>query len=99
MAVIADSERPLVVAGVMGSIDAEVDEDTCDIVLEAAWFKPESVRLTSADLVFPQTVPTASNVVWIQKVSFVPVDARSTLSWKLQAALSRANLQSSGTPP
>ena len=50
MAVIADSERPLVVAGVMGSIDAEVDENTCDIVLEAAWFKPESVRLTSRRL-------------------------------------------------
>ena len=50
MGVIADANRPLVVAGVMGSIDAEVDDGTKDIVLESAWFKPESVRLTSRRL-------------------------------------------------
>lgn len=50
MGVIADAKRPLVVAGVMGSIDAEVDDGTKDIVLESAWFKPESVRLTSRRL-------------------------------------------------
>ncbi|MEO0795984.1 MAG: phenylalanine--tRNA ligase subunit beta [Verrucomicrobiota bacterium] len=44
MMVIADTERPLVVAGVMGSIDAEVDDNTTDIVLESAWFSPGSVR-------------------------------------------------------
>jgi phenylalanyl-tRNA synthetase beta chain len=42
--VIADAERPLVVAGVMGSIDAEVDAGTTDIVLESAWFQPGAVR-------------------------------------------------------
>ncbi|MBT3468773.1 MAG: phenylalanine--tRNA ligase subunit beta [Opitutae bacterium] len=50
MGVIADAERPLVIAGVMGSIDAEVNDGTRDIVLESAWFKPESVRLTSRRL-------------------------------------------------
>jgi phenylalanyl-tRNA synthetase beta chain len=50
MGVIADANRPLVVAGVMGSIDAEVDDSTKNIVLESAWFKPESVRLTSRRL-------------------------------------------------
>jgi len=42
--VIADAERPLVVAGVMGSIDAEVDSATTAIVLESAWFQPSAVR-------------------------------------------------------
>jgi phenylalanyl-tRNA synthetase beta chain len=42
--VIADAERPLVVAGVMGSVDAEVDAGTTDIVLESAWFRPGAVR-------------------------------------------------------
>ena len=42
--VIADAERPLVVAGVMGSVDAEVDAATTDIVLESAWFRPGAVR-------------------------------------------------------
>ena len=36
MAVIADAEHPLVVAGIMGSLDAEVDDATVDVVLEAA---------------------------------------------------------------
>ncbi len=50
MAVIADAERPLVVAGVMGSLDAEVDDSTTDVVLEAAYFAPTSVRATSRKL-------------------------------------------------
>jgi phenylalanyl-tRNA synthetase beta chain len=48
--VIADAERALVVAGVMGSVDAEVDDSTTDIFLEAAWFNPASVRRTSRQL-------------------------------------------------
>jgi len=50
MAVIADAERPLVVAGVMGGADAEVDDSTQDIVLEAAWFHPANTRWTSRRL-------------------------------------------------
>jgi phenylalanyl-tRNA synthetase beta chain len=50
MAVIADAERALVVAGVMGSLDAEVEEGTTDIVLEAAYFNPSSVRSTARQL-------------------------------------------------
>jgi phenylalanyl-tRNA synthetase beta chain len=50
MAVIADADRALVVAGVMGSLDAEVDDTTTDIVLEAAYFNPSSVRATARKL-------------------------------------------------
>lgn len=50
MMVIADRENPLVVAGIMGSVDAEVDEDTTEIVLESAWFHPGSVRATARAL-------------------------------------------------
>ena len=49
--VIADGERALVVAGVMGSVDAEVDDNTTDIFLESAYFNPVSVRKTSKQLV------------------------------------------------
>lgn len=48
--VIADEERPLVIAGIMGSVDAEVDETTTDIVLEAAYFEPAGVRSTARRL-------------------------------------------------
>ena len=50
MLVIADAEKPLVVAGVMGSIEAEVDENTVDIVMESAYFNPSNIRKTSRQL-------------------------------------------------
>lgn len=50
IAVIADAERPLVVAGVMGAVDAEVDAGTTDVVLEAAYFNPSAIRATSRKL-------------------------------------------------
>ncbi len=50
MLVIADAHKPLVVAGVMGSIDAEVDASTTDIFLESAWFNPGNVRFTAKSL-------------------------------------------------
>jgi len=50
MLVIADEARPLVVAGIMGGADAGVDDSTTDIVLEAAYFRPQSVRATSRRL-------------------------------------------------
>ena len=48
--VIADVERPLVIAGVMGSLDAEVDASTTDILLEAAYFRSRFIRRTSRRL-------------------------------------------------
>ncbi len=50
MTVIADAERALVIGGVMGSIDAEVNEGTTDIVLESAYFNPANIRSTSRRL-------------------------------------------------
>ena len=46
MLVIADVERPLVIAGVFGAVDAEVDERTTDVVLEAANFSGPSILRT-----------------------------------------------------
>mgnify|MGYP000849892297 FL=1 len=46
MLVIADVERALVIAGVFGSRDAEIDERTADIVLEAANFAGPSILRT-----------------------------------------------------
>ena len=46
MLVIADVERPLVIAGVFGAVDAEVDEGTRDVVLEAANFSGPSILRT-----------------------------------------------------
>lgn len=50
MTVIADSERALVIAGIIGSLDAEVNDSTVDIVLESAYFDPASIRHTARKL-------------------------------------------------
>lgn len=47
MLVIADAERPVAIAGVMGGADSEVGDDTQTIVLESAYFTPQQVRRTS----------------------------------------------------
>jgi len=45
--VIADKERALVLAGVMGGADAEVGEGTTRVLLESAHFAPSGVRRSS----------------------------------------------------
>jgi phenylalanyl-tRNA synthetase beta chain len=48
--VIADEKGPLALAGVMGGKPTGVSEATTEIVLEAAWFLPATVRRTSRRL-------------------------------------------------
>lgn len=50
MLVIADATRPAAIGGVMGGADSEVRAGSTRIVLESAWFKPQSVRATSKAL-------------------------------------------------
>ena len=50
MLVIADAQRPVAIAGVMGGADSEVADGTTAIVLESAYFNPLSVRRTSRKL-------------------------------------------------
>jgi phenylalanyl-tRNA synthetase beta chain len=46
MLVIADSERPVALAGVMGGLDTEVTNETTNILLECALFEPRVNRET-----------------------------------------------------
>jgi phenylalanyl-tRNA synthetase beta chain len=50
MLVIADEERGLVIAGVMGAEDAEVGEETTDTLIEAANFTGRNILRTSQKL-------------------------------------------------
>src|SRR3989338_4276225 len=50
MLVIADAEKPLAIAGVMGGEDSGMDEKTNSIIIECATFAPVSIRKTSATL-------------------------------------------------
>ncbi|WP_075883471.1 phenylalanine--tRNA ligase subunit beta [Candidatus Protochlamydia sp. W-9] len=48
--VIADSEKPIAIAGVMGGRNSEVNEKTTNIILESAFFDSIFVRKTSKQL-------------------------------------------------
>ncbi len=50
MLVIADAEKPVALAGIMGGYDSEITEGTCDVLLESAYFNPSSVRATAKAL-------------------------------------------------
>ena len=50
MLVIADAERPVGLAGVMGGLDTEIGPATKNVLIEAAQFDPMSVRKTSRAL-------------------------------------------------
>lgn len=50
MLVIADAERPVAVAGVMGGAESEISHSTRRVLLESAYFDPISIRRTAKKL-------------------------------------------------
>ena len=45
--VIADSFRPVALAGVMGGLETEISDNTRNVLIEAAWFQPGTIRRSS----------------------------------------------------
>ncbi len=50
MLVIADAKEPVALAGVMGGLDSEISTATTDVLIESAYFNPDSVRRTARKL-------------------------------------------------
>src|SRR5689334_15173715 len=50
MLVIADAERPVALAGIMGGEESEISNTTTDVLIESAYFDPNSVRRTARQL-------------------------------------------------
>lgn len=48
--VICDGEGPVALAGIMGGENSEVRPETCNILLESAYFSPSAIRRTSKRL-------------------------------------------------
>ena len=48
--VITDGEKPVCIAGVMGGLNTDVDENTKDILIESAIFDAVSIRYTASNL-------------------------------------------------
>jgi phenylalanyl-tRNA synthetase beta chain len=50
MLMIWDAEKPVAIAGIMGGLNSAVTSSTVNILLESAWFKPDSIRRSSKRL-------------------------------------------------
>jgi len=50
MLVIADPRRAIALAGVMGGQNTEINDQTTDVLIESAYFKPQNIRATSKKL-------------------------------------------------
>ncbi|MFH0814888.1 MAG: phenylalanine--tRNA ligase subunit beta [Candidatus Falkowbacteria bacterium] len=47
MLVIADAEKPMALAGIMGALNSEIQDTTLSIVLESATFRADNIRKTA----------------------------------------------------
>jgi phenylalanyl-tRNA synthetase beta chain len=50
MLVIADAAQPVALAGIMGGLDSEISTTTTEVLIESAYFNPNSVRRTARQL-------------------------------------------------
>lgn len=98
MLVIADEKQPIAIAGVMGSEESGVKENTETVILEAAAFDPVSVRKTSRAL----GLRSESSMRFEKGVDLTSVETASNLAAKMIAELSGGTILrgfvSVGTP-
>jgi len=47
---IADEKKGVALAGVMGGLNSEIQDETKDVLIESAYFKPQNIRATSKKL-------------------------------------------------
>lgn len=59
MGLITDGERPMALAGVMGGMDSEIEDDTVDVMVESACFNAGRTSHTSRDLSLISDAPSA----------------------------------------
>ncbi|HEX4644851.1 MAG TPA: phenylalanine--tRNA ligase subunit beta, partial [Verrucomicrobiae bacterium] len=50
MLLIADETKPIALAGIMGGQNTEINDQTADVLIESAYFKPQNIRATSKKL-------------------------------------------------
>jgi len=81
--VIADAERPVAIAGVMGGKESEIVADTRDVLIEAAMFDPASIRRTSRRL----GLASESSYRFERGVDWDAVDLASRRAAQLMAEL------------
>ncbi|MFC1496511.1 phenylalanine--tRNA ligase subunit beta, partial [Candidatus Margulisiibacteriota bacterium] len=89
MLVIADTQKPLAVAGIMGGSESEVSDKTTDILLESAFFDPVSVNKTSQQL----KLRSESSIRFGKGVDWNGVAAALNRAAQLMAELGEGKIQ------
>jgi phenylalanyl-tRNA synthetase beta chain len=84
--VIADAEHAVAIAGIMGSLESEVDEQTTDVLLEAANFEPLTIHRTSERL----RLRTEGSNRWEKGVDPYLAEQAATLATELLVKLTGA---------
>ena len=87
--IIADSQKPLAIAGVIGGKGSEVDENTRRIFLESAYFEPAGIRKTSRKL----AISTESSYRFERGVSLEGVGLASERAVELLEELAEGKLE------
>ncbi|OVE75974.1 phenylalanine--tRNA ligase subunit beta [bacterium E08(2017)] len=82
--VIADAEKPVALAGVMGGEGSEISESTTKLLLESAYFRPPAVRKASCRL----SISSESSYRFERGVDIGNVDWASRRAAMLMAELS-----------
>jgi len=79
MLVIADADKPVAIAGIMGGLDSEVGSSTVNVLIEAAQFDPLTTRTTARAL----SLMTEASYRFERGVDPVGVDAASLRACQL----------------
>ncbi|HHH76219.1 MAG TPA: phenylalanine--tRNA ligase subunit beta, partial [Phycisphaerae bacterium] len=88
MLVIADAEKPVAIAGVMGGLDTEVCDSTTNLLIESARFDPLTTRRTSRQL----QLMSESNFRFERGIDPVGVDTASKRACELILSLAGGEL-------
>ncbi len=90
MLIIADAERPVAVAGIMGGLESEVGDDTTDILVESAQFDPLTIRKAARAL----SLMSESSYRFERGVDPVAVEAASLRACQLLLQVAGGELAS-----
>ncbi len=89
--VIADSKRPVALGGIMGGLNSEIKATTKDILLEAAYFDPKTIRKTESRL----KLKTESSIRFEKGIDFELVEFVSYKASQMLSELAEAKITNS----
>ncbi|MFA5878775.1 MAG: phenylalanine--tRNA ligase subunit beta [Candidatus Margulisiibacteriota bacterium] len=87
--VIAETENPIALAGVMGGLNSEIEPTTKNVFLEAAFFDPSAVRKTAKKL----GIRTESSIRFEKGIDFDQVEFASDYASFLLTTLAQGQVE------